>query len=86
MAAASAFAVTAAAVLELLGGKDNIEDVTNCVTRLRVTVKDESLVADDVDFKSIGASGCAKNGRAMQVIIGLKVPKVRDRFDALLDS
>lgn len=80
------FAVTAAAVLELLGGKDNIEDVTNCVTRLRVTVKDESLVADDVDFKSIGTSGCAKNGRAMQVIIGLKVPKVRDRFDALLDS
>ena len=80
------YAVTAAQVLELLGGPDNIEDVTNCVTRLRVTVKDESKVADDADFKAIGTSGCAKNGRAMQVIIGLKVPKVRDRFDHLLDS
>ena len=29
-------------------------------------------------------SGGAKNGKSMQVIIGLKVPKVRDRFEALL--
>ena len=72
------------AVLELLGGADNIVDVTNCVTRLRVNVKDETLVADDPDFKSIGTSGIAKNGKGMQVIIGLKVPKVRDRFEALL--
>lgn len=78
------YAVMAAAVLELLGGADNIVDVTNCVTRLRVNVKDETLVADDPDFKSIGTSGIAKNGKGMQVIIGLKVPKVRDRFEALL--
>lgn len=84
--ASDPYAVTAAKVLELLGGPDNIEDVTNCVTRLRVTVKDETLVADDSDFKAIGTSGCAKNGRAMQVIIGLKVPKVRDRFDSLLEA
>ena len=78
------YAVMAAAVLDLLGGADNIVDVTNCVTRLRVNVKDEALVADDVDFKSVGTSGIAKNGKAMQVIIGLKVPKVRDRFEQLL--
>lgn len=78
------YAVTAAAVLELLGGPDNIVDVTNCVTLLRVNVKDETLVAEDADFKSVGTSGIAKNGKAMQVIIGLKVPKVRDRFEALL--
>lgn len=78
------YAIMAAGVLELLGGADNIVDVTNCVTRLRVNVKDETLVADDPDFKSIGTSGIAKNGKGMQVIIGLKVPKVRDRFEALL--
>lgn len=78
------YAVTAAAVLELLGGAENIVDVTNCVTRLRVNVRDETLVADDPDFKSVGTSGIAKNGKAMQVIIGLKVPKVRERFEALL--
>lgn len=82
--AADPYAVMAAGVLELLGGADNIVDVTNCVTRLRVNVKDETLVADDPDFKSIGTSGIAKNGKGMQVIIGLKVPKVRDRFEALL--
>lgn len=73
--AADPYAVMAAGVLELLGGADNIVDVTNCVTRLRVNVKDETLVADDPDFKSIGTSGIAKNGKGMQVIIGLKVPK-----------
>ncbi len=73
--AADPYAIMAAGVLELLGGADNIVDVTNCVTRLRVNVKDETLVADDPDFKSIGTSGIAKNGKGMQVIIGLKVPK-----------
>lgn len=34
----------AAAILEGLGGKDNVIDVTNCATRLRVNVKDETLV------------------------------------------
>ncbi len=83
-AAEDKYAVIAAAVLELLGGKDNIVDVTNCVTRLRVNVKDETLVADDPDFKSVGTSGVAKRGKNMQVIIGLKVPQVRERFEALL--
>lgn len=67
-------------ILDGLGGKDNIVDVTNCVTRLRTNVKDENLVADDKYFKSIGTSGIAKNGKAMQVIVGLKVPKVTAAF------
>lgn len=78
------YAVMAAQVLELLGGADNIVDVTNCVTRLRVNVKDETLVGEDAEFKAIGTSGISKNGKSMQVIIGLKVPKVRDRFEPLL--
>lgn len=78
--------VLAANVLDLLGGKDNIVDVTNCVTRLRVNVKDPSKVADDKDFKSIGTMGVSKNGKAMQVIIGLSVTQVRERFDKLLGN
>ena len=78
------YAVTAAACLELLGGSDNIVDVTNCVTRLRVNVIDETRVGEDADFKSIGTSGCMKKGKSVQVIIGLKVPKVRDEFEKLL--
>ena len=41
-------------ILEGLGGKDNIVDVTNCATRLRVNVKDETLCKDDPYFKAIG--------------------------------
>ncbi len=78
------YAVTAAACMELVGGPDNIVDVTNCVTRLRLNVKDETLVADDKDFKSIGTSGCMKKGKSVQIIIGLKVPKVRDEFEKLM--
>lgn len=78
--------VLAANILDMLGGKDNIVDVTNCVTRLRVNVKDETKVADDKDFKAIGTMGISKNGKAMQVIIGLTVTQVRERFDQLLGN
>ncbi|MGN0286264.1 MAG: alpha-glucoside-specific PTS transporter subunit IIBC [Atopobiaceae bacterium] len=78
--------VLAANILDMLGGKDNIVDVTNCVTRLRVNVKDPSKVADDKDFKAIGTMGISKNGKAMQVIIGLTVTQVRERFDQLLGN
>ncbi|MGN0056349.1 MAG: alpha-glucoside-specific PTS transporter subunit IIBC [Atopobiaceae bacterium] len=78
--------VLAANILDMLGGKDNITDVTNCVTRLRVNVKDPSKVADDKDFKAIGTMGISKNGKAMQVIIGLTVTQVRERFDQLLGN
>lgn len=71
-------------ILEGLEGKDNIEDVTNCATRLRVNVKDETLCKDDPYFKSIGAHGCSVNGKSFQVIIGLKVAGVRDDFESLL--
>ena len=71
-------------ILEGLGGKDNIIDVTNCVTRLRVNVKDESLVKDDNFLKKSGALGVARNGKAIQVIIGFSVGQVRESFEKLL--
>ncbi len=76
----------AAAFLEALGGKDNIVDVTNCATRLRVTVKDDSVVKDANVFMAAGAHGLVHNGCAIQVIVGLSVPQVRERFEALLQG
>ena len=71
-------------ILQGLGGAENIVDVTNCATRLRVNVRDEKLCKDDVYFKSIGTHGCSANGKSYQVIVGLKVAKVRDDFENLL--
>ncbi|MET3558646.1 PTS system arbutin-like IIC component [Streptococcus rupicaprae] len=76
--------IQAAGYLELLGGPENIEDVTNCATRLRVTVKDPSKIAGEINFKDLGAHGLVVNGQAVQVIVGLSVPYVRDAFEELL--
>ncbi len=74
----------AAYFLEGLGGSENIEDVTNCVSRLRLIVKDEDKVKDDQYFKSGGAHGVVRKGKGVQVIVGMEVPKVREFFDELL--
>ena len=66
----NSYAVSAAHYMEALGGVDNIVEVNNCATRLRVTVADEALVATDAEFKEGGAHGLVRNGRAFQVIVG----------------
>ena len=71
-------------VLEALGGKENIIDVTNCATRLRVNIKDPKVVLDDQAFKDLGTHGCITSGRSVQVIIGLSVAKFREQFENLL--
>lgn len=75
----------AKAFLALCGGKDNIADVTNCATRLRLTLKDDSVLADASAFKKAGAHGLVHKGKAIQIIVGLSVPSVREEFENLLD-
>lgn len=82
--ARSEYEEAAAVYLDALGGYDNIEDVTNCATRLRVTVKDESQVQPDGAFKAGGAHGVVRHGKAFQVIVGLSVPQVREAFERLM--
>ncbi|MCY8918464.1 alpha-glucoside-specific PTS transporter subunit IIBC [Bacillus atrophaeus] len=72
--------------IEALGGKDNITDVTNCATRLRISVKDESKVEQDSVFRALGAHGVVRNGKALQVIVGLSVPQVRERVERILNG
>ncbi|GEQ49167.1 alpha-glucoside-specific PTS transporter subunit IIBC [Tetragenococcus koreensis] len=72
--------------LEGLGGSENITDVTNCATRLRVSVADEGQVLEDDFFKGGGAHGIVRNGKAFQVIVGLDVPKVREFFEEIVEN
>ena len=68
-----------------LGGKENIKDVTNCATRLRITVKDPSKVKDNSYFTNKQmAHGIAQSGNNIQVIVGLSVPQVREYFEQKL--
>ncbi|MEJ6527648.1 PTS transporter subunit IIBC [Exiguobacterium sp. USCH10] len=59
-------------IIALLGGEENIEDVDACMTRLRVTVKDVTLVSDEQDWKKNGAMGLIVKDRGVQAIYGPK--------------
>lgn len=66
---------TAKEILEKVGGKSNVSSVTHCMTRLRLTLKDESIVSDD-EIKSIkGVVGLMKKGGQYQIVIGNEVAK-----------
>ena len=78
------YAKTAAAILEGIGGKANITGVDNCITRLRLEIKDQALV-NEKQIKAAGAAGVIRPGKnSVQVIIGTKVQFVADEFKKLL--
>ena len=63
-------------VLAAIGGKDNVTQITHCMTRLRVNLKDHSLT-DEEKIKSVkGVLGVAKAGGQFQIIIGNHVDQV----------
>ena len=77
------YTAIAAKILEGCGGKENITSIDNCITRLRLEVKDITTVNDKV-IKSAGVAGVIKPGKtSVQVIIGTKVQFVADAFSAL---
>lgn len=78
------FETMADEILIGLGGPDNIKDFTNCVTRLRVNVKDPSIVESDEYFKNIGTYGTAKSGNSVHVIVGMDIQYVADAFGEIL--
>ncbi|MEG2488143.1 PTS transporter subunit EIIC [Anaerorhabdus sp.] len=64
-------------IVEAFGGPDNIDSVACCATRLRVTVKDESLVVPDDDWKNyLEAMGCVHSGNSYQIIYGVNVNSI----------
>ncbi|MBO8433940.1 MAG: PTS transporter subunit EIIC, partial [Tyzzerella sp.] len=76
--------VSAKQVLEGLGGKDNIETVSHCATRLRLTVKDESIIDKKAVEDAEGASGYFVKSGQHQVIFGTGyVGKVCTEFKKL---
>ncbi len=57
-------------IIGLLGGRENLVLVDACMTRLRVTVKNPDLVADEASWKAEGALGLLKKGDGVQAIYG----------------
>jgi PTS system maltose and glucose-specific IIC component len=70
-------------IVTALGGSENIENVDNCYTRLRLVLKDPNAV-DEQLLKETGSKGVIKSGNNVQVVYGLNVKSVRDQVDQKL--
>ncbi len=78
------YTAVAAIILEGLGGKENVTNADNCITRLRLEIKDYTLV-NEKKIKSAGVAGVIRPSKtSVQIIIGPKVQFVADEFKKLL--
>ena len=67
-----------------LGGKKNISDIDCCATRLRITVKDKTLVSEKL-LKESGAAGVIIKGNGVQVIYGPKVTVIKSELEEYMN-
>lgn len=56
-------------ILELVGGKSNVVSAVNCMTRLRIQLKDSSLAQIDELKKAEGVLGVVED-ETLQVVLG----------------
>lgn len=77
------YTAVARTILEGLGGPSNVTSIDNCITRLRLEIKDYTRV-DEKKIKSAGVAGVIRPSKtAVQVIIGTQVQFVADEFKKL---
>lgn len=76
----------AATIINLLGGRENIEDVDACMTRLRVTIKDVGKVATEQQWKKNGALGLIIKDKGVQAIYGPKADVLKSDIQDLLGA
>ena len=76
----NSFDALASTLVELVGGKDNISFATHCATRLRLNLKDASLIKEEEIKKTKGVLGVANSNGQYQIIIG---PDVVELYQAV---
>lgn len=85
-ASTSPYYIMARTILMGLGGRTNVISIDNCITRLRLEIKDSSAI-DEKTILSSGAKGVIKVARkAVQVVIGAEVQLVADELNRLYES
>ena len=72
-------------ILEAVGGKKNVHNLTHCATRLRFTLADDSKADDEAVQAIDGVVSLAKSGGQYQVVVGSDVPNVYRALEGLLD-
>ena len=76
----------AAAILEGVGGKDNLTSVEHCITRLRLEIRNRMLI-DEKKIRDAGVAGIVRPGKySIQIVIGPKVQFVYEEFKKLTEN
>ncbi|MBK5142811.1 PTS N-acetyl glucosamine transporter subunit IIABC [Budviciaceae bacterium BWR-B9] len=76
----------ASSYIGVIGGSDNLTGIDACITRLRLTVKDSSIV-DSTAAKRLGAAGVVKlNKQSIQIIVGAKAESIADSMRKVIAS
>ncbi|MEU3060896.1 PTS transporter subunit EIIC [Streptomyces subrutilus] len=77
---------TAAALLPLVGGPDNVLSIAHCMTRLRIALRDRTLV-DDEALKALPAVLGVVEDDTYQIVLGPgTVARVTPEFEALVEE
>ena len=77
---------TAAAIVELVGGKENISAHTHCMTRLRLTLNDKTKAKEEELKKLEGIQGVVYKGGQYQIVIGPDVEQLYNELAPLVPS
>lgn len=73
-------------ILEALGGVDNITNITNCATRLRVELKDVDKAASDAEWTdNLSAIGIIRRKQSLQIIYGTQVMEITTKIKTLIN-
>lgn len=68
-------------IINGLGGLENLKEVSNCATRLRIIVNDAKKVDEEI-LKKSGMKGIFKKGNAIQIVVGTKVEFLADEINS----
>ncbi|WP_159543937.1 PTS beta-glucoside transporter subunit IIBCA [Streptococcus halichoeri] len=74
---------TASAILEAVGGEQNVQSVTHCVTRLRLVLKNDEKVQDQQVKSIAGVIGVMRKNGQYQIILGNNVNNYYQAFLSL---
>lgn len=79
------YKVLAENIINQVGGKENINDAFHCQTRLRLVLKDESIVHDEDVEKITGVLKVIKSAGQYQIVIGNQVEYVFEELLKMVD-
>jgi len=73
------------AFIEALGGKENINSTDACITRLRMSVIDSSILTDET-FIKLGAKGVIRPDKhSIQIVLGTRAESVAQKIREVLE-